>query len=271
MLKFHKFACFAVLLGHAIVSNAQAFVNFDFENVKTNTSTLVPWMVIDETQYFVGRGPTSDLAPGWTISVEGYLHEEISLNLQFLASVYDRPAFEKQWWPRLSLKPAADGGNYLLAFNHSEWKSYELRQRGDIPADAEIIQINGGNLGVGGSFSAFIDGTGIVDGDISKFAGKNVELKVVSNWVDPVLSAGIPVAYIDSIELTAPKEPEPIRLKIERFGQTIVISWNGGGTLTSSSTVNGEFTPMIKGTTTPYFLGLEGTMMFYRVENQGEE
>ena len=272
MLKSYKMFGCAVVLGLFMSLNAQQFVNLDFENVQTNTSTLVPWMQIGEKLYYAGGGLAGDLVPGWTISVNGHLFETISFNLEHNVSVFEPPTFEKTWRTvTAGLIAASDGGGYLLVFNHSLSDSYELTQRGDVPADARLLQINGGTLGAHGYFTASIDGIPIVDGDVSQFAGQNVELLIAAKYeLGAGYNPGFSVTFIHSIELTAPKEPEPIRLKIERFGQTIVISWEGGGTLMSSPTIDGQFTPMIKGTTTPYFLRLENTT-FYRVEKQAEE
>jgi len=254
---------------------ADRFVNLDFEGANTNSITL---QSVSPLNGFPDRfvGPTIDLLPGWRLSVNGYPIDSIGFNGGIggpgQVVLWERPVLEQWYGPHLIAQfPVADGGKYVLGLLHSGWPSYELTQRGDIPAGAHLLQIHGGNLGTDGFFTAFIDGTRVVDGDIAKFAGKNVELQIASKWVTPTppsVGAGTPLAIIDSISFTTPKEPEPIRLKIERFGQTIVISWNGGGTLTSSSTINGEFTPMIKGKTTPYFLGLDETIMFYRVESQ---
>jgi hypothetical protein len=148
-----------------------------------------------------GSGPARDLCPGWSFSEGGFPLDSIFYNTGKTA-IFERAVLEA-WFPWIADLPPPDNGKYGLFFNHmGGHPSYEIVQRGDVPSDARLLQINGYHFGTSGYFTATMDGVPAFPGDISAFAGKNVELKITSQSpipTGPPYPAGTPVSFIDSI------------------------------------------------------------------------
>lgn len=241
-----------MLLCGILLSRGEPFANLDFEEVS------------QEIAFVLGTWPTGELLPSWRVFQQEHLLTEIGFNA-LGASIYERPVLEGQFHPLLAGTPP-DKGKYVLFLDQSEGRGpYDLVQRGDVPKDTSFIKINGGDLGIGGSFRTYMNEIEIIDGDISQFAGKNVELRIISDREIGIVSPGFPYAFIDSIDLLAHLEPEPIRLSIELVDQWILLSWGGKFTLSFSSTVDGPFFPVKNSPVSPFLVPIRKTM-FYRVE-----
>jgi len=258
-----KSACCLLAVAAALAAKAQPFQNLGFEEANTNSTTFFERIAVDGvTRVVYGIGPTEDLLPGWQLFEGSKLVTRIGINSALVLA-----------GANINLYTPANGGKYALdlGFN-AEDAPWSLVQRGDVPSNARYlsfstgfggaamqaprITLDGKDLSIVRGLPASF-GTNRLVYDVSAFAGQNAELRFIYDinasyrTVDDIFFFGL----------------EPFRFKIERSGQTLVLSWLGGGTLTSSRTIDGEFTPMINGTTTPYVVALEGTMRFYRVEN----
>lgn len=258
-----KFAYCALAVATALAVEAQPFQNLGFEEANTNNTIFSETIRADGLGTVVfGIGPTEDLLPGWQLFKGSELVTSIGVN--------SHSAFAGL---PVNLNTPSSEGAYELDFRfNSEDAPWSLVQRGDVPGNARYLSFKTGwggaamqapRITLDGKVLSIVRGLPASFGtnrlvyDVSAFAGQNAELRFIYDirtsyrTLDDILFVGL----------------EPIRFKIERSGQTLVISWLGGGTLTSSPTIDGEFTPMINGTTTPYVVALDGTMMFYRVEN----
>jgi hypothetical protein len=190
-------------------------MNLGFENANTNTSTLEPYPSFGPPQYFRGGGPVKDLLPNWQLSVGGFVNALIGFNSIVgsigpesggLVSIFERSALETVSGNFLFNPPPGPRGEYILYFDFMELENYSITQRGDVPASAHLLQINARHLNIFGSITATMDGVEVVNGDISAFAGKNVELKISFDQLDRPFG-GDRVAYIDSIEFFPKREP----------------------------------------------------------------
>jgi len=262
-----KLARFALAAAAMVAARAaDPFENLGFDEANTNSivfGTRLGSFGLEPT----ARGLASDLLPGWQLFNGTEPVSEIGLVLPGFASGARVALTSKELYPDFI------EGKYVLGFGFTEPdEPWSLVQTGDVPSDAAYLSflsstsgilIQPPKLSLDGRDLALVRtlpesfGRERLVYDVTGFAGQNAELRFIYDintsyrTLDDILFVGL----------------EPIRFKIERSGQTLVISWLGGGTLTSSPTIDGEFTPMINGTTTPYIVALEGTMMFYRVEN----
>ncbi|MCF7763198.1 MAG: hypothetical protein K9N62_05945 [Verrucomicrobia bacterium] len=262
-----KLACFALAAAAMVVATAaDPFENLGFDEANTNSivfGTRLGSFGLEPT----ARGPASDLLPGWQLFNGTEPVSEIGLVLPGFSSGVRVGLTSKELYPDF-IK-----GKYVLGFGFTEPDApWSLVQRGDVPSDAAFLSFisQGGGIliqppqvSLDGQELFQVPGTPEPVGlerlmyDVRDFAGKTAELRFIYD-INTSYRTLDDILFIGST---------PIRFKIERSGQSLVISWLGGGTLTSSPTIDGTFTPMMNGTTTPYVLELEGPMRFYRVEN----
>ena len=59
--------------------------------------------------------------------------------------------------------------------------------------------------------------------------------------------------------------PRPVSLSVTRSGGETVVSWNGGGTLQSASSLTGDFSPVPGSPTSPYTNTAPADVQFYGV------
>jgi len=192
---------------------AATFQNLDFDSAATNITLSLP------PDQGVGYGPASDLLPGWQlfqgtdpVSQVGCDLYPISLGV---ASIYDA---NSQGFP------APVSGRYSLGLYPGynalfEYAPFSLVQTGDIGANVQSIRF----INYGSPFELRVNGTLIplsyeyqpggtnldtrlanVTGDVSAFAGQNVQLKFTTLDV-----AGSVVNGLDGIGLSTQAAPEP--------------------------------------------------------------
>ena len=259
------------ILVTTVKSNAAPFQNLDFEEANTNRLSTDP----NSSLVF---GSTADLVPGWQIessliATEGSLFPIQSRTNQ-LDSVWFRSA------PQLlettaTLTESSDifssipkVGTYSLLLGTCHCSGFEsylsLIQRGDVPASAALLTMDGVIGWTGGSTYPEVTINGISSERVSTlsgspvwnasaFGGQNVELKFTIN---PGWSA-----RVDGFRFMF----RPAFSDITRNGDgTITIQWNGGGTLLASAAVNGPWQE-VSGAASPYTLTPTGTMLFTRI------
>src|SRR5687768_13620436 len=102
------------VLAPALAAPAESFVNFDFENVNTNTSRLAIYPLGSDMVVTAGSGPTGDLLPKWTLSLSGFQLSSIGYNSAGSeagghAGIFERPVLEAQYYSISQIPPADKG------------------------------------------------------------------------------------------------------------------------------------------------------------------
>lgn len=209
-----------VFLVLALVWNASAapFQNLGFDNANTNNVT--PRNPPDRDFF----GPASEVVPGWQLLLGTSQESEVGLNALLPGPGYSSIMTSDNQLGRpvvglysLSLIPFYGGAD------PSQFRPYTLIQNGDIPLGSLSMRfINYGapvDLYVNGSLvPLFYDYGAVVpdpnarlanvSGDISAFAGQNVELRLVTLF----RTTGAYVSGLDSISFSAIPEPSAVVL-----------------------------------------------------------
>jgi len=112
-------------------------------------------------------------------------------------------------------------GDYALALSVDTDDPFVLTQRGDIPLDAQLFNLDA-NFSLNTPVEAQINGTPVADGDdISIFAGQNVELQLRAYQKNPPgFFDGI--VTINSVAFVV---PEPGTVSISVVGGTLLGFW----------------------------------------------
>ncbi|MEI7728575.1 MAG: hypothetical protein WCO56_03350 [Verrucomicrobiota bacterium] len=188
-----------------LTSNAQAFMNLDFE-----AATIIP-IVNDPYQV-----EWDAAMPGWS----GYYGNTYTGIKKRTSLVYNTLSIGD---PSIDLLGPGSGyqmsGNYCLALQTSVtfyFTDVYITQTGTIPADANSIQFKGSSARNG--FIVSLDGHPIsmpalktdgsyyqYGGDISAFAGQTVELRIT----DIAVPNSESMFFIDSIAFSTEAVPEP--------------------------------------------------------------
>jgi hypothetical protein len=203
------------LSGQSFWGTSASFQNLGFDNANTNHVTCISLPLLPP----VCNGATAELLPGWQLFNGNQEMSTIGLDLQpsglGVASVYAfRPNTDLLTPFALGLFPGNDPMTQVFI-------PQVLVQVGDVPADARSIRFfNSGSpfeLRVNNNFVPLLNAfpsdpslpTVNVAGDISAFAGMNVELKLTTIKI-PLHSLN----GIDSISFSTEPVPEPGALSI---------------------------------------------------------
>jgi hypothetical protein len=192
---------------------AGVFTNLDFELANTNNAGVVDL----GKPYFQGHGPIEEILPGWHFFVG--TNELSGMFFNVLASdPGGESIISKLALPDFSYIFPPDGfqGNYAFAVS-TDYTPYVLSQSGQIPSDARVLYI-AATIGPGARLEARIDGEVIDDGDISRFAGQEVELSV-KMWLAHLESFGFYIG-LDTITFA----PAPKLQTAQSSGQ-LLLSW----------------------------------------------
>ena len=170
------FAIFA-LCGAVINAIAASFINLDFELANTNNASF-------RTGFL---GPTVELLPGWTVEYYGQFATNILYDFLPAGTATAAAVFPKG---TLGTDPLLTG-NYCFGGQIASYVSNNrfitepifLSQVGDVPAFAIKLNVSYSvpptDFTLATYVKTFLNGTEIVDGDISEFAGvPNVRLEL---------------------------------------------------------------------------------------------
>ena len=198
-------AAFGLTLIFTFPVGAAPFGNLGFEEVNTNHLVEVPINVMTRSGGW--QGPAAELLPYWNLFDGPNLVTQIGYNLQPLGAGYC--SIDNATIP-------GSEGSYLLNLAKV---GYTLVQTGDIPQQAKAIRfltstdpmVPGSYLGlaingepISLNLETIFSGTSYVNGDISAFAGKTVELSFTTRNV----------TILDNITFVIPEVPEPTELAL---------------------------------------------------------
>lgn len=194
-----------IFVSGLLMANAGAapFQNLGFEQVNTNA---IAW---DRAPIFApprGNGPAADLLPGWELFRGSERVSTIGYNLAPIGFVDGLVSLQ----PQGGL--SADLTSHSLFFMTVELEQFYLKQRGDVPADAQFLTFRMGTTQQT-PFFASINGVDLVQlnnaypsfspiyqADVSPYAGQNVELVIRTGFGGPSS-----VASIESIAFVVPE------------------------------------------------------------------
>jgi hypothetical protein len=219
--------CTSAFWAQAFLAYSAAFQNLDFDAANTNHVTCQP----SDPPLSFCFGPTTELLPGWQLLVAGNPSSSVGLNLVIAglgaSSLYSVqsgvPAFGIY---SLGLMPGYD----LMT---QAYREHSLIQSGVLPADAMSIRF----LNYGSPFELRVNNTLVpllyvnppmvgdpnfrlyhVAGDISAYAGLDVELKFTTIDTPSVVFNGI-----DSITFSSEAIPEPGTISLLGAGLLLLL------------------------------------------------
>ncbi len=185
-------------------AGAAAFSNLDFE--LANTNNVVPQEFSQNFPYFSGFGTVGDLLPRWSLSFGSQPVSLINLNVQPPGANYIGIVSQEAAKDFTKFFPGGFSGNYGL-FVDVLTTPYSLKQRGDVPLDAQRLSIDA-HVEQGMKMEVRLDSVLITDGDISNFSGKKAELE---RRFLQVGTFGSPFIGLDRISFVVP-EPGTLSL-----------------------------------------------------------
>lgn len=192
------------------------FANLSFENVNTNSLTIIPgW------DFTSGAGAIEDLMPGWQLSYNGSTVAQIGYNNYPIGggadgfSIVSRAAL-KDGTPFLRpIGPVIEEDNAVLVQGFVG--NFSLSQSGTIPNGVQYLTLRYNETSLTGRLDVRIDGGSLggpigsnytVSYDVSEFAGRNVELELnFSAFTSPEFA-------IDDIQFV----PEPTTFSLGPLG-----------------------------------------------------
>lgn len=198
----------SVLILSTVSASAAPFQNLGFEEANTNSTFL---QAVGDV--LIGYGPIADLIPGWQV-LDGTTPRSLAGYNANLESPIGSAAIITR---EVALPTFQLDGNYGVSLQTSSGGNpISLLQRGDVPADAQILTYHQDAGGIAQDFVLSINGTELIQGgtlfdpvfDISTFAGQNVELRLT---VSGQRGFSPNSAFIDSITFVVP-EPAPLSL-----------------------------------------------------------
>jgi len=199
-----------VFLVSTMGARADPLINLGFPEVNTNTSQL---RYSDNFGDLYGSGPATDLMPGWQIVQDGVQLTNIFLNGGGTGIYYQ--AGLGAWWGG-GIPPSAqiDKAIFVFAFLNLSG-TIKLTQRGEIPLGTVRLRLD--IFPVNSAVSLSIDGSPVsldfvsvpyagISGDISSFAGKNVNFELtVSSDEPPFIGGGSSYAVLDGVQFIVPE------------------------------------------------------------------